>query len=233
MEVEISFKLLLKSLFKHLWTILLIVLIVAILTAVYTYFFMTPVYMAKTASNLLVNDLNATQGSNLNTTIGMMSTYATKVKSDETMQTASNMIANGQISPEDLRELISVSFEKDGTILYISAIYTDPVNAARIADAVTQAAKYSMSGVQWEITNTAVVPEDPVTPDIIKNVGIVAVLALVLSYGFFLLMDIYNTRIVSEDQLSAVLEVPVIGTIPMVETVSKPSLDKEDVSNGK
>ena len=233
MEVEISFKLLLKSLFKHLWTILLIVLVVAILTAVYTYFFMTPVYMAKTASNLLVNDLNATQGSNLNTTIGMMSTYATKVKSDETIQTASNMIANGQISPEDLRELISVSFEKDGTILYISAIYTDPVNAARIADAVTQAAKYSMSGVQWEITNTAVVPEDPVTPDIIKNVGIVAVLALVLSYGFFLLMDIYNTRIVSEDQLSAVLEVPVIGTIPLVETVSKPRLDKEDVPNGK
>ena len=100
MEVEISFKLLLKSLFKHLWTILLIVLVVAILTAVYTYFFMTPVYMAKTASNLLVNDLNATQGSNLNTTIGMMSTYATKVKSDETMQTASNMIAKVRFPPK-------------------------------------------------------------------------------------------------------------------------------------
>ena len=232
MEVEISFKLLLKSLFKHLWTILLIVLVVAILTAVYTYFFMTPVYMAKTASNLLVNDLNATQGSNLNTTIGMMSTYATKVKSDETMQTASDMIANGQIPPEDLRELISVSFEKDGTILYISAIYTDPVNAARIADAVTQAAKYSMSGVEWEITNSAVVPEDPVTPNMIKNVGIVALLALVLSYGFFLLTDIYNTKIVTEEQLSSVLDLPVIGAIPMVETVSKPILDKEDAQNG-
>lgn len=233
MEVEISFKLLLKTFIKHLWTILLIVLIFAILTAVYTYFFVTPVYMAKTASNLLINDLNATQQSNLSTTINMMSTYATKVKSDETMQTASDMIANGQIPPDDLRELISVSFEKDGTILYISAIYTDPVNAARIADAVTQAAKYSMSGVVWEITNSAVIPEDPVTPDLIKNVCVAAILALVLSYGFFLLTDIYNNRIVSEEQLSTILELPVIGTIPMVSGITTPITETEDTHNGK
>ena len=100
MEVEISFKLLFKSLIKHFLTIMLIVLIAAILTAVYTQFFVTPVYMAKTASNLLVDDLNATQGSNLSTTINMMSTYAVKVKSDKTMEIASNqgLVASGSTS---------------------------------------------------------------------------------------------------------------------------------------
>lgn len=232
MEVEISFKLLLKSFFKHIWTIMLIVLIFAVLTATYTYFFMTPVYMAKTASNLLVNDLNATQGSNLSTTIGMMSTYAKKVKSDDTMRIASNMIANGLIPPDELSELISVGYEKDGTILYISAIYTDAENAARIANAVTDAAKASMPELKWEITNSAVAPEDPMTPDMIKNVGVAAFLALVLSYGFFLLMDIYNTKIVSEEQLATVLEVPVIGTIPMVAAAAKTNSNKEDAQNG-
>jgi len=231
MEVEISFKLLLKSFFKHFWTIMLIVLVFAILTAAYTQFFITPVYMGKTASYLLVNDLNATQGSNLSTTINMMSTYATKVKSDDTMQMASNMISNGLIPPEELSELISVSYEKDGTILYISAIYTDPENAARIANAVTDAARASIPEVTWEITNSAVAPEDPVSPSLLKNIAVVALLALVASYGFFLLMDIYNTRIVSEEQLASVLETPVIGTIPAIENTSKSSSDKEESSN--
>ena len=233
MEVEISFKLLLKSFIKHMWTILLIVLVLAVLTAAFTYFFMTPVYMAKSASNLLVNDLNATQGSNLSTTISMMSTYAKKVKSDDTMTIASNMIANGLIPPEELSELISVSYEKDGTILYISAIYTDPDNAARIANAVTDAARSSMPELKWEITNSAVAPEEPLTPDMIKNVSVVAFLALVLSYGFFLLMDIYNTRIVSEEQLSTILDLPVIGTIPMATNLTPSIPAKEDEPNGK
>lgn len=233
MEVEISFKLLLKSFLKHVWTILLIVLVFAILTAVYTQFFVTPVYMGQSASYLLVNDLNATQGSNLSTTINMMSTYAKKVKSDDTMKIASDMISNGLIPPEELSELISVSYEKDGTILYISAIYTDPENAARIANAVTDAARASMPELKWEITNSAVAPEDPLSPSLLKNVAIVAILALIASYGFFLLTDIYNTKIVTEEQLSSVLDLPVIGAIPMVETVSKPILDKEDAQNGK
>ena len=226
MEVEISFKLLFKSLIKHFLTIMLIVLIAAILAAVYTQFFVTPVYMAKTASNLLVDDLNATQGSNLSTTINMMSTYAVKVKSDKTMEIASNMIENGLIPPEELRELISVSYEKDGTILYISAIYTDPVNAARVANAVTEAAQASISGVNWDITNSAVAPEEPLSPSLLKNVAVAAILALVVSYGFFLLLDIYNNRIVSEEQLSTVLEAPVLGAIPNVEHSSKTSSRK-------
>ncbi len=231
MEVEISFKLLLKSFFKHFWTIMLIVLVFAILTAAYTQFFVTPVYMGQSASYLLVNDLNATQGSNLSTTINMMSTYAKKVKSDDTMKIASDMISNGLIPPEELSELISVSYEKDGTILYISAIYTDPENAARIANAVTDAARASMPELKWEITNSAVAPADPLSPSLLKNVAIVAILALIASYGFFLLTDIYNTRIVSEEQLSTVLDAPVLGTIPAVENASKSSSDKEEPCN--
>ena len=96
--------------------------------------------MARTTSSLLVKDLNATQGSNLNTTITMMSTYAIKVKSDETMQIASDMISNGRLSPEDLRSLISVGYEDNGTIMYIYAVYTDPENAARIAEKALRAA---------------------------------------------------------------------------------------------
>ena len=231
MEVEISFKLLLKSFFKHLWTIMLIVLVCAILTAAYTQFFVTPVYMGQTASYLLVNDLNATQGSNLSTTINMMSTYAKKVKSDDTMKIASDMISNGLIPPDELSELISVSYEKDGTILYISALYTDPENAARIANAVTDAARASMPELKWEITNSAVAPEDPLSPSLLKIVAIVAILALIASYGFFLLTDIYNTRIVSEEQLSSVLDAPVLGNIPAVANASKSSSDKEETCN--
>ena len=233
MEVEISFKVLVKSFFKHLVPILLIVLIFAVLAGVYTHLYMTPVYMARTTSSLLVKDLNATQGSNLNTTITMMSTYAIKVKSDETMQIASDMISNGRLSPEDLRSLISVGYEDNGTIMYIYAVYTDPENAARIANAVTEAAAYSISNVNWEITNSAVAPEEPSSPSMVKNVLIAAVLALILSYSVFLLFDIYNTKIVSEDQLSEVLGVPVIGVIPMVEATSGTAMKKEEEKNGK
>ena len=231
MEVEISFKVLLKSLFKHIAVILLIVLIVAILAAVYTEFFVTPVYRATTASSLLVKDMNATQGNNLSTTINMMSTYAIKVTSDETMQIASDMISNGALTPSQIRSLISVSYEEKGTVLYISAVYTDPENAARIANAVTQAAVYSISNVEWDVTNNAVAPSSPASPSMTKNVLLASFVAFVLSYALFLLFDIYNTKIVSEEQLSNVLGVPVLGAIPLVDTATTSKRNAEEVNN--
>lgn len=232
MEVEISFKLLLKSLIKHVGFIILITVVVATLVGLYTHFFVTPIYQATTTSSLLIEDMHSTQGNNLNTTINMMKTYARKVKSDQTMEIASNMISNGRFTADQLRSIISVEYEDDGTILYISAVYTDPVNAARIADAVTEAAQYSIDGVEWEILNNAVAPSSPTSPSIVKNVLLSAIVAFLLAYGVFLLADIYNTKIVSEEQLAEALKVPVIGIIPMIDlTVQHNQNTEEETDN--
>ncbi len=220
MEVEISFKLLLKTLLKHLWLLVIITLIVALLAALYTTYFVTPTYKATTTARILINDLNATAGSNLQTTINILSTYATSVLSDYTLQTASGMINNAAYTPEYLRRIISVNYDAGSVILHITAVSTSPENAAILANTVCEAAASCNTDLaDLTVITRAVAPTSPASPSLILNVMLASVVAFILLYGIVLLHDLYNTKITTEEDLTQALDLPVIGAIPLLESL--------------
>ncbi len=202
---------------KHLWIIVASTVLVSVAAAIYTAFFVTPVYTATTTSLVMVDDLNSTKGGNINTTISLMSTYAKLVKSDKTMQAASDLIVDENYTPEVISGMVSVSYEADGLILYITARSTSPENAAILANKVSEAAAYTIDIATLDVYNKAVAPSSPSSPSMVKNVFIGFVLAFVASYGICLAIDLSNTRIVTEQQLADVVGAPVIGVIPYVE----------------
>lgn len=229
MDVEISFKTLLKTLYRHLAIIIVITVLIGLLTAMYTLFMVTPIYRATSTSNLLITDMNATKITNLNTTITMMPTYCALVKADNTMEHACDRL-NNVYTPEELRKLISITYEDGGTIIYISAVSTNPKNASIIANIVAESAQYVLDGeVDWDITNRALVPSSPASPSLVTNIVLGVLVGFVFTYGICLLIDIYNTKIVSEDQIKHSLGVPVLGTIPMVNTVESDENIQETV----
>lgn len=230
MEVEISLKVLLKSLLKHLWVILLITLIVALLVALYTTSFVTPVYRATTTARLLITDLNGTPQSNLSTTINLMSTYAISVQSDDTMQLASDLIEDESYTPDVIRSMINVSYEENGIILYISAVSTNPENAAILANTVATAAAHSIDLAELTVIKKAIAPTSPYSPSLVTNLTVAVLLTFVATYALFLLIDINNNKIVSEEQLADVLDVPVIGVVPLVENINNAKKNSTEVS---
>ena len=233
MDVEISFKLLLKTLVKHLLLLIIITLLVAILAALYTNYFVTPIYSATTTARIMINDMNSTAQGNLTTTINILSTYATSIMSDFTLQTAADMIDDDQYTPEYLRNCISVTFDQGTIILYITAISTNPENAAIIANTVRKAAAYCNTDLaELTLLNEAKAPASPASPSLMKNVVFAALVAFVLLYALLLIVDIYNNKITTEEDLNFVLDLPVIGAIPLLDSLA-PEKEKKNQAEGK
>ncbi len=220
MDVEISFKLLLKALLKHLWLLIIVTLIVALLAALYTTFLVTPTYKATATARILINDLNSTAGSNLQTTINLLSAYTKSVLSDTTLQTASSMINSERYTPEYLRRIISVNYDEGSIILYITAVDTDPQNAAVIANVICDATAYCNSDLaELTVINRATAPSSPTSPSLVINVFLASFVAFIAVYGCVLVWDIYNNKIASEDDLVQALDLPVIGAIPLLDSL--------------
>ncbi len=216
MEVEINLGVLWKSFLKHLWAIILIALLVTLLVTVYTAWFVTPVYRATVEASVMINDMNQTQISNLNTTIALMGTYARLVTSDATMEEASRLVRN-EYSASQIRSMVNVTYEQGGVILYISVSSVSPEHAATLANQVAVAAQETIDLAEMQITRSAVTPGSPTSPSLTKNILIAFVFSFAAAYLLFLLIDLYNNKIASEKQLANLLDLPVIGSIPAVD----------------
>lgn len=220
MEVEISFKLLLRTLFKHLWLLVVFTLVVALIAMLYTTYFVTPTYKATTTARILINDLNATAGSNLTTTINILSTYVQSVMSDYTLQTAADMINMPGYTPEYLRQIIKVSYDTGTIVLHITATSQNAENAAIIANTVCDAAAYCNTDLaDLTVITVAKAPKSPSSPSLLINTALAAVLAFVAMYALLLVIDIYHNKIITEEDLATALDLPVIGAIPLLESI--------------
>lgn len=220
MDVEISFKLLFKTLLKHIWLLIIVTLVVALLAALYTTFLVTPTYKATATVRILNNDLNSTAGNNLQTTINLLSAYAKSVLSDTTLETASSMIPDTRYTPEYLRRIISVNYDEGSIILYITAVDTNPEYAAELANVICSATAYCNADLaELTVLNEAIPPSSPSSPSLVINVFLASFVAFVAIYGCVLVWDIYNNKIVTEEDLLGALDLPVIGAIPLQETL--------------
>ncbi|MBE6577287.1 MAG: hypothetical protein E7653_04035 [Ruminococcaceae bacterium] len=61
----------------------------------------------------------------------------------------------------------------------------------------------------------------PISPNLIQNTTIAAVVAVVVSYAFFLILKLFDTVIRGEESAKALVDLPIIGKIPTWETSSK------------
>ncbi len=216
MEVEINIKALLKGLLKRLWVILLITLVVTLLVAIYTTWFVTPAYRATVEATIMINDMNQTQINNINTSVQMMGTYASYVTSDETM-TAASALVNGTYSPSEIRSMINVSYNQGSLLLRISATSASPDHAAVLANQVAIAAQNVIDLAELNIIRSAVPPQSPTSPSLEKNMLYAFVFTFAAACLIFLLIELYNNKISSEKQLSDILGVPVIGSVPRID----------------
>ncbi len=68
-----------------------------------------------------------------------------------------------------------------------------------------------------EILESAILPESPVYPRRNLMIAIAAVLALMVGLGIIFLLEVFDTRIKSKEQLEALTGLPVLGVIPDIE----------------
>lgn len=223
----------LKELFNIFWhkkiEILLIVLIFGVIGVIYTMGFVTPMYSASTTlvlassgknENLPDTGITTSTATEVTVNSKLVSTYSELVKSKNILrQVISNL--NMKIEEDTLRKNITVSSVKDTELIQITVKNEKPSYASQIANEIakvfTEKVKeiYKIENVQ--IVDEAEVPNEPSNINHKKDVAIFALIGLVVSIGYVLLLNMLDTTVKTPEDIEEGLKLPVLAAIPVYE----------------
>ena len=127
-------------------------------------------------------------------------------------------------APEDLAEHVTVNIPPETVLIEVQVDDRSPAQAARIASAIGRqftetvgsletVGSSSSSPVKVTVIAEATVPEEPVSPRPVRNLGLGLLLGLVIGAGLALVREMLDTRIKTEDDCKKVTDATVIGGI--------------------
>lgn len=223
--MEIDLKDLLSLLWRHIWVILLSALLGGVILLAGTKLFIAPKYTA-TVSMYVYNNNNVENASVQDITLSqqLVNTYIVILKSNSVLQRVSDQL-DWKYNTEDLRKAITASSIDSTEAFEVSVIDKDPKHAQKIANTIAKVAPSQIIRVAKvgavEVIDYATLPIEPSSPKPLRNTVIGIFLGLFFSSGIIILLNMFDTTICTESDLTEVFNLPVIGTIPHIETLKK------------
>ncbi|MGN1014145.1 MAG: YveK family protein [Butyricicoccus sp.] len=219
-KVEIN----LFALIRLLWKKMLILLLCGLLCATAFFggvkLFKVPQYTA--TSMLYVNNTNYTDAvttisaSDLTASAQLVNTCSVIITSDAVLHSAAQKL-DGDWSTEALAEKISVSAVNNTEMFQISVVDSNPMQAAQIAQAVTEVASSRIAniveGSSVKTIVSATIPTEPSSPNYMKYTAVGFLLGFLLSAFVIVLRALMDNRIKQEADLEE-KQYPVLGSIP-------------------
>lgn len=184
----------------------------------------TPTYSASTQVFVSVQSgdtsLELAQGNTY--TLSRVQTYASLVDSQRVLEGVGESLQL-DVDRETLAERVSAITVPETTIIEIVATSDDPGEAAALADATAASLAATVdeiesrpdlaSPVQLAVVERASVPTSPVSPRVLVNLALGALLGLVLAAGFAVLRQVLDTRLRGERDVRGVTDAPILGAI--------------------
>ena len=130
----------------------------------------------------------------------------------------------GEIDPDMLLGQVSASAVPQTVNILITVQNPDKVEARNIAQAYAEALKDQVasfeapedgggSPIRIEVSSDAVINNNPVSPNVTRNLGLGVVLGLLLGIGIAVLRELLDTTISSTEDVNGVTPVPILGHI--------------------
>ena len=222
-EDEGSFSLndLTRVVLKRLWVILLVVCVV-VGAAVGASLWQTPTYQA--SAQVWVDQKQGDQQTNLAGTVeGLQTIILTMIHAIDSRPVAQEAIQRLglEMSPAELLDNLSIEQVESTSFIVLTYESTDPVEATRIVNTVGEVSselisERSAAGSQLtaNLYEEAMVPENPVSPDPLRNALLAAMFGVMLGIGLALLMEYLDHSWRSPEEVEQVSGVPTFATIP-------------------
>lgn len=184
-------------------------------------FFISPRYNA--SIDMIVNtrqDNSATvTNDNINSAKSMASTYAIVIKGnivlDAVIQTLDLDTTYKQLSKD-----INVESVNSTQIIRITVENEDPELAGSIVEAIASIAPdvivETVEAGSCKIVSKVEVNYDPVSPKTTRNVAIVSLVTLFISYGILFILHLLHNYIENDEDVLKQLDLPVLGLIPEI-----------------
>ncbi|MCD4533762.1 polysaccharide biosynthesis tyrosine autokinase [Nocardioides sp. cx-169] len=137
---------------------------------------------------------------------------------------ASNLGGTAANDPEGLRAAISAEVVPETVNIVLTATDPDPAEARDIAQAYAEALSDLVADLETprgqanalitaSIVDNAQVSSSPVSPQPVRNIGLGAVLGLLLGLGLAVLRDLMDNTLSSSDDIALVTSAPILGHI--------------------
>lgn len=205
----------LMELFSALWAkktiIILSAVFMALVAFVGTKMFVTPKYTSVTKLFVMAkNDDISASATYADLQIGSMLTkdYMELVKSRPVLEKTISKLKL-DVTPEELAEMITTETPTDTRIMSISVTDDDPKEAKQIADTLRKAVSVQITEIMnADSVNTVEegnLPTSPSSPNVKKNMMLGALLGLVISMGFIVLIFILDDTVKTPDDVEKYL----------------------------
>lgn len=228
-DVEVDLRDLLMVLKKGLPILVLIPLLCMIIAGYVSLYHLAPFYRASTT--LIVSkiytfdDKQYIHYEDLLIANQLVSTYSQIAKSRSVCEQVTAI--NGlDMTPESFSAKITVQAIKDTQLISLSITDTDPVVAARLANQTAvvfmEKAKEIMHFNNVKIVDAATVPETPVGPSVKRNIILAGVMGLFTAFLVIFARQFLKQTFESSEEVEQLLEMPVLASIPGINTKSNP-----------
>lgn len=217
MELHKVFSLLLQNFVL----IIIVILLLMILAGVISTLFIAPKYEAK--STLIINKTSGQSKSteydysDILLTQSLVNTYSIIIISDAVLTQVINNVGHN-ISPDDLRKNLIVQGIDDTEIISISVKDTIPKRAVDVVNEITRVCPEEIIRIanvgSVEVIDRAVLPKEPISPNISLNIVLAGLMGFILTVLFILAKDQLDKTIKSQEDIETLLGLPVLGQLP-------------------
>ena len=192
-----------------------------------TQFAMEPKYSATVKMYVYSNTDRITSDSSissqeLDASQELINTYIYILKSDTVLEAVIEDL-DLNITTTSLRKAISASQAEKTVAFEVTVTTKNPSLSAKIANSIAKVAPAEIVRVVKaggvEIIDYAKEPKKPSSPNLKKNVALALFIAFVLSFASFFLYELFDTTITSERDISNDFEIPILGTVPNLDSV--------------
>ena len=231
-EIEIDLRKVFMMLRKKAAIILIISFIGAALSGCVTNLLIKPKYTAGVSfyvnnnNDNLVGSTGTITSSDLDASERLVNTYMFVVNSRTFLNKVADKLADGTTATQ-LSKMISTSQVESTLAFQVNVTTENNQFSADVANIIAELAPDEIVRV-LEVIDYASAPSKPSSPNLKKNVLIGFAVAFVAAFAVFFIKELFDTRIMTESDLTRDFDIPVLGTVPRLLPVD----EKKSLHNG-
>ena len=224
MNETISLQELFSILRKSLWRILALTIVAAVISFAVSTFLIKPTYQAGT--QILVTpkkqENDVIDAAQVQSSVTLVNTYRVIIKSPAILEKVQAEVENAPDNIGALNNMITVESEQNSQVINVSVQNTDAALASNVANSVAKVFSEDITDLMnvdnVKVLSVSGIPTAPVSPNIILNTAIAAVVGFLLGVGLAFLREVLDRRIRTEEQVQQILDLPVLGSIPDIDS---------------
>lgn len=208
---------------NHLKLVIVLPIIFALVTAVGSWIFLANTYTANVSMYVLANSSETQSNTSLSTDLSasqmITNDVSELIQSERVLNQAANQLG---MSESELKGYdIKVTSSTTTRLITISVTGDTPNSAAAIAngiaDTTNSVAQEIMNIEAVNVIDQAEVPTSPSGPPRTMYTAVAFLAGIFVAVAIVVLMDMINTRIRKPEEIEELLEIPVIGRIPVIK----------------